>query len=386
MKRTAIAFIPVALLLWLTGALVLDQHFARLNASLIHAVNNHDAPGVDRLLAQGADPNTRNWNTYYGGGSSPFRPPWYEKYLAKLMHRRPRTADSYLGPTVLMIAAHQGDKTVAQSLLKCGADITKTGTEPEVEDDSPNRAVVPPLWEAVKGEDASLVKMLIKWGAPVNIRVKGLTPLMMADDLGAATALIDGGADVNAVADSNAEDNEGSTPLIFAMETPFPLQRYTDDLSGAQRIAMMCLLLKRGANINGTAASRQIPLSLAAVNGSYGYVRLLLAQGADPNVRDQNGDTALIAVAANGGECSLTCMRLLLSHGAGVNAQNKNGQTALMLVSHIDYADEEPDWREARRTRMRLLRQFGADTRLKDKQGKTAVDYFNANPPDGPGS
>lgn len=382
-KRLSFALLPALLVGFTLAAFQHDW----ADRQLIAAVNSHDAPRVEALLRQGADPDTRDWQTYFYQAGAPFRPPWYEKYLAGLTHREPRPADPYVGPTALMIAAGHGDIAVAQSLLEHGANAATRGTDVEYDYSGANRAVVTPLWEAVKEEHLPVVKMLLKWKAAADDRGNGLTPLMLADGLEIASALIDAGADVNATADASAEDSRGLTPLMFAMDTPYPLHKYDSDESGARRVAMIRLLLKRGANINGATAYGQTPLSIAATNGWYAYAALLLAQGADPNARDQDGNTSLSAAASEGQyKDNLACLRLLASYGADVNSQNKKGQTALMLASHLDYAGAEPDWQRRRRAKIRLLRRFGADPRLKDKQGKTAADYFNADPPDASGS
>jgi ankyrin repeat protein len=426
MRRTAIVLIPVALLLWLAGSLLLDQRHARLNASLIHAVNNRDALGVDRLLAQGADPNTRDWKTYYPGGEMPLRLPWYEKYLAKIMHRQPRETYpySYVGPTVLMIAAHHGDTTIVRSLLNDGADMTKLGGE--IHSDYANRLLSFPLKEAIGCKDHFTALLLIDRGSSKtnNLRDEfGWTPLMLTSNLELVNALIDHGADVNAA------DSEGSTALCHAA------------LLGDSALA--CLLLNRGATINGhkgvqTALKYGRPLTYAVVGSNSNLVhlflargadvnghgtdvtghgadgqtaliaaciyrkmnnaKLLLARGEDVNSHDLNGDTALLATSNMTYDNSLQSimndiwfLNLLLSHGAEVNTQNNAGQTALMRVSYdrpwmrdLNFKGEmtRTQWKAERRAMQKLLIQHGANTLLKDKRGKTAADYENEVQPD----
>lgn len=277
-----------------------------------------------------------------------------------------------------MIVADHGDMAVGQSLLRHGADVTRTGTEIEYDNSIPVRPVVGPLWEAVEEDKAPMVKLLLQYGAAVNARGQGLAPLLLTHDPQIAAALLDGGADVNAATDASTGYDEGKTPLLLAIGAWYPLRGYGYDDSGAQRLAMIRLLLSRGANINATAKYGATALSEAEGHQRHDYVQLLLAHGADPNVRDREGDTELIAAADEG---DLIYMRLLLTHGADVNAQNNRGQTALMLASHMAYSGYSAHWQQDRRAKIRLLRQFGADTHLKDKQGKTAAAHFNADPP-----
>jgi ankyrin repeat protein len=84
-------------------------------------------------------------------------------------------------------------------------------------------------------------------------------------------------------------------------------------------------------------------------------VRILLEAGADPNIRDDDGNTALID-AAQGSNVVL----VLLQGGANINAQNKAGQTAL-----INCANPEVAW---------VLLANHADSSIRDADGKTALD------------
>jgi ankyrin repeat protein len=85
-------------------------------------------------------------------------------------------------------------------------------------------------------------------------------------------------------------------------------------------------------------------------------VSLLLASGANPNIRDRRlGNTPLIANAFDP-----AIARYLLKAGANVNAQNKSGKTALMESWNAELT--------------RVLLQAGADPWLVDKQGHSALD------------
>jgi len=57
---------------------------------------------------------------------------------------------------------------------------------------------------------------------------------------------------------------------------------------------------------------------------------LLLAKKADVNVRNNNGQTALMLAATDGYR---EVVKLLLAKKALVNARDKNGRTALMFAS-----------------------------------------------------
>ena len=70
-------------------------------------------------------------------------------------------------------------------------------------------------------------------------------------------------------------------------------------------------------------------LLAAARTGHSGTVRDMIASGANVNVRDEHGNTALIEAARNGHD---DVVRTLLASGADVNVKNDEGKTALMLA------------------------------------------------------
>ena len=70
-------------------------------------------------------------------------------------------------------------------------------------------------------------------------------------------------------------------------------------------------------------------LLAAARTGHSGTVRDLIAAGANLNVKDEHGNTALIEAARNGHD---DVVRTLLASGADATIKNDEGKTALMLA------------------------------------------------------
>lgn len=70
------------------------------------------------------------------------------------------------------------------------------------------------------------------------------------------------------------------------------------------------------------------PLMQAVLYGDLDAVRLLLANGADPNLRNEAGAMALLWAAAD-----TEMFRLLLDRGADVNARSDDGRTPLLIAA-----------------------------------------------------
>lgn len=381
MKRATIVLVPLALLSWLLTAAVLDQRHARLSAALVQAVNSHNAWSTERVLTRGADPDSRDWKTYYLGEGTPFRPPWYEKPLTALMRRKPRAADSYVGPTVLMIAAFHGDTRIVRSLLDHEADMTKTGTGLESKVNiSWVHGTASPVFEAVLSRNVPTALLLIQRGSRKALDLRsywGQTALMQASQIEIVASLINHGADVN------ARDDNGWTPLMSAAQNR--------DLTSDVRI--ISALLDRGAEVNAVNERGETPLTLACLDhmnfNSKGRgqqaaaVKLLLARGAAVNFCTTSDGPPLLLAAE---DRNLETVRALLSQGANVNSQNGEGETALMLVSYDWSWKLDPHWKAERRAMQKLLLGYGADPNVKNKQGKTAAQCQDEDDPYAPSS
>jgi ankyrin repeat protein len=78
-------------------------------------------------------------------------------------------------------------------------------------------------------------------------------------------------------------------------------------------------------------------LLIAAEHGDIEQLRFLIdEEGADINIKDHDGFTALLNVALIGHN---NCLRFLLDKGANVNSKDNNGYTALHIVAEEGFIE-----------------------------------------------
>ena len=166
-----------------------------------------------------------------------------------------------------------------------------------------------------------------------------------ARDHAAVSALLDGGADVNAT------QPDGTTALHWAA--------HWDDDDTAE------LLIRSGAGVNAVNELGATPLWLASVHGSASMIGRLLRAGAEVDAALPSGETPLMTAARTG---MSDAVRALLLHGADPNAMERSrAQTALM-------------WAVAQRhpAVVRLLIEYGADIRARSAVRRVVVNVGTA--------
>lgn len=164
----------------------------------------------------------------------------------------------------------------------------------------PQEAVI----EAALGGNLAVVEKALAQGyKPDTPDMEGRTILMYAAFNGQtniAKKLIAAGTDVN------AQDQSGSTALMFAASGPFA--------------STVQILLDHGAKIN-TVDNKEhwSALMWAAAEGQAEVVELLLKNGADPSLKEVDGDTAESFAAKNGH----TAVVQILRDASPMKSENK---------------------------------------------------------------
>ena len=257
-------------------------------------------------------------------------------------------AEGENGQTALLAAAtSRKSPQIVQALLKAGARVNEAA----------KGGVTPLMGAASNNKFPEIAKSLIDAGAKVNATTDtGLTPLMLAaksnshEDIMAL--LIAAGAKVN------AKDDDGRTALMFAARN----RRVTPE--------MLELLIKSGANLNAKAPNGATAFSIAAEYGNLTAFRALAAAGGDIKSIPAEKINDLFERSVSEGDADL--VRLLAKNGANVNVADRRGRTALMTAVLKDRAAV-----------IDALIAAGADIHAQDESGKSAIMHaVNTSKPD----
>jgi ankyrin repeat protein len=122
-------------------------------------------------------------------------------------------------------------------------------------------------------------------------------------------------------------------------QTPLTGKSALQQAAMQNQVAIVRLLLQRGANPDIATPEHQTPLQLAAYSGGTEVVQLLLEAGADPNIAETvNGYTALVSAARNG---HIAVIRTLLEAGADPTVPGKDGRMAYQVARQYDHSEAE---------------------------------------------
>jgi ankyrin repeat protein len=159
--------------------------------------------------------------------------------------------------------------------------------------------------------------------------------------LAIVSAIVDAGADIN------AKDNEGNTPLHFAMKRLGSRER----LQAKDYEAIIQLLLAKKADVHVVNVGGATPLHTAsAFRADPSGVELLIQAGAEVNRKapdSYGGWTPLHGAAARG---SANIVATLLKHGADPTARDAKGMTPLQVAEQGGFVEAARVLRQAAST------------------------------------
>ncbi len=291
------------------------------NQEIFDAIKDNNIPEVKRLLAKGEDVNARD---AFARTTLMYACLWENVETVRLLLERGASVElkDKDNATVLMYAIKSQNIEIAKILLDHGADIHAEGdaaliyavskaytkmflfllkhkADVKAKDKQGRTAL---MIACVKG-NIELVKLLLKHGANVNeVSLNNWTALEYACLYGNYTIiklLIDRGANIN------AKNLDGSTPLIITCR------------SNNSTAVIAKLLLKKGADVNAQdACDGQTALMIAAERDDHRTVEVLLKHGANVNLKDKEGNTALMFAVKKNWHWGGKTIKLLLDHGA----------------------------------------------------------------------
>ncbi|UGU29886.1 ankyrin repeat domain-containing protein [Mycolicibacterium smegmatis] len=148
-------------------------------------------------------------------------------------------------------------------------------------------------------------------------------------------------------------DQAGRTPLHYAaIDPPVGLKNIEAQTNPAlaaenfrasndYRVANTQRLLREGADVNAADDQGMTPLHFAVQRDSVDVVRLLLDAGADANLPDFKGETPLYkAVRASLTPAKVEIIKLLREHGADPTIQTEKGSSALRYITRLGTPEE----------------------------------------------
>ncbi len=295
---------------------LLIDHKASLNAKnsrgespLLLAVKTHNVQAVSDLLYLGADPHVtdhRKSNLWHVLAEN--RYPYQEERIYSNEHDDLKYSSyvgmssdekSYLGQAVLEIAQKLTDAKIDLNTFNNSGDV--------------------PLHTALQANNKILFEELLNQTKQVDARnAKGQTLLIRAIEnkqVDFVKLLV---AKVPSV---NTPDKSGKTPLMVAIGTIF---------SNHSAFVSPSISPYTSANSLDSTASK---------NQTREIIGLLMGRGADPNLADENGDTALHLLGNLDSSSTLDCVKqyslalrvldLFVSQKANPLLKNKAGNTAL---------------------------------------------------------
>jgi ankyrin repeat protein len=252
------------------------------------------------------------------------------------------------GAAALVWAITRNDVEMADLLLRAGADPKAV-----------NEYGATALYAAAGNADPTLTKKLLAAGGDPNVALNsGETPLMLAARDGRVDtvhALLEGGADPSA-----KEKNGAQTALMWAI--------------AGRHSAVTKELVQYKADVNARSKGGSTALMFAA-RGDVESTRILLAAGADPNIKIPDWGGTALSIASTMGQAEI--VEALLNKGADINYRDNNSFTALHSAVRDSEYGEDPAQKARAVETVKVLLAHGADVNARLHQEKPTVRALN---------
>jgi len=178
-----------------------------------------------------------------------------------------------------------------------------------------------------RGDRVGIERQLEEGADIQEVDVEGNTPLHVAceaprNEIAVLQTVLEAGANVN------ANNFNGLAPLHFVC------------LRKSNVRGVLNLLLENGAEINCQSLSGRTPLHFAAERDMHELVEALLVSGADPNLGDNEGNTAVhLVLLKEGGRDTVKrqILESLAQYDAILSAANREGLTPGLIACRGGY-------------------------------------------------
>lgn len=273
------------------------------NTALLEAVKKQHIDILKLLLARGADPNVHalelTYSISYSQGNQKV-----EFYQHK-------------GNTPLSLAILTNQPDIVELLVKSGAD-----TNLRLEQG------MTALSLAAKAKAVKSVKILLEHGADTSVKDKlGWGVLIHAlselDEAASAKILMD-------IIESTKNAPNMQMDFLSLDEEKI---KQEEEKNKQEFLQMADLLIAYGADVN----AKELPLMYFSEYPNAEAVKFLLEHGAEVNLQDENGKTALMHAAGNvETDAKTQIVKMLLDKGAKANMRDKSGETALDMAARAE--------------------------------------------------